>query len=187
MRIMKAVFSLFFLCMILPLSAQEKISFPGNLKYDPFYAVQMTDSDGSQYTLHNASCINPEGEIKYFAWFRRGTDKGLAEYPLDLYKVLSFELTGNYEVYPDGYTPCRVTLSSGTSFDGFLDTTGYMGGVDEEFGTYVRIYLQYNGIKSISFLHYGTYIRCPLCGDLFYNQTLADCPFDKTPLIPQNP
>ena len=187
MRRMKAVLPVFFLILILPLSAQEKISFPGNLKYDPFYAIQVTDSDGTQYTLNNASYISPEGEVKFFAWFRRGTDKGLAEYPLDLYKVLSFELTGNYEVYPDGYTPCRVVLSSGGVFDGFLDTTGYLGGVDEDFGTYGKIYLQYNGVKSIEFIHDGRYSRCPFCGALYYNLDLTECPFDQTLLTPQNP
>ncbi|MBF9017039.1 MULTISPECIES: hypothetical protein [unclassified Oceanispirochaeta] len=186
MKIMKAVLPVFLLCLILPLTAQERVSFPGNLEYDPFYAVQVEDSDGNNYTLNNASYLSPEGENKYFVWFRRGTDRGLAEYPLDLYKVSRFELTGNYEVYPDGYTPCRVELSSGDSFDGFLDTSGYLGGMDPDFGVYARIYLQYNGVKSVEFLHDGTYMRCPFCGALFYDDGIIECPFDRTPLESQN-
>jgi hypothetical protein len=185
---MRAVLPVFLLCLVLPfVSGQEKISFPGNLKYDPFYSVQVTDSDGNLYSLHNASYLNTEGERKYFVWFRRGTDRGLAEYPLDLFKIASLELTGGYEVYPDGYTPCRVVLVSGSSYEGFLDTTGYLGGMDDEFGTFARIYLQYNGIKSVVFLQDGTYKRCPFCGALYYENDSTLCPFDKTPLTPQNP
>ncbi|QEN08650.1 hypothetical protein EXM22_11875 [Oceanispirochaeta crateris] len=187
MKLMKAVLSVLFLILTISLSAQEQISFPGDLEYDPFYAMRITDSDGNRYILHNASYISPEGEVKYFVWFRRGTDKGLAEYPLDLYKVLKFELTGNYEVYPDGYTPCRVELSSGSVFDGYLDTTGYLGGIDEDFGVYGKIYLQYNGVKSIELIHDGSYSRCPFCGALFYDQNLTECPFDNTVLTAQNP
>jgi len=188
MRSMKAVLPVFLLLMNLTLAAaQEKLAFPGKLTYDPFYAVQVTDSDGTLYSLHDASYLNPEGERKYFVWFRRGTDRGLAEYPLDLFKISTLEMTGGYEVYPDGYTPCRVVLTSGAAFDGFLDTTGYLGGMDEDFGTFARIYLQYNGVKSIEFLHDGTYKRCPFCGALYYENDLAECPFDKTPLESQNP
>jgi len=188
MRVMKAVLPVcFLLCILSPAFAQEKLSFPGNLRYDPFYAVRVTDSDGDLFTLHDASYLNPEGERKYFVWFRRGTDRGLAEYPLDLFKISTLEMTGGYEVYPDGYTPCTVVLTSGSSFDGFLDTTGYLGGMDEDFGTFARIYLQYNGIRSIEFLHDGTYLRCPFCGALFYERDLTACPFDKTALTPQNP
>ena len=89
--------------------------------------------------------------------------------------------------FPDGYTPCTVELTSGNSFEGFLDTSGYIGGVDEEFGLYTRIYLQYNGVKTVEFLHDGTYKACPFCGALFYNSDLENCPFDKTPLVSQNP
>ncbi len=187
MIFMKKVLPVFLFCLILPLAAQEGISFPGNLEYDPFYTVSVEDSDGNIYSLNDASYLSPEGDRKYFVWFRRGTDRGLAEYPLDLFKITSFELTGNYEAPPDGYTPCRVELSSGEAFDGFLDTTGYLGGMDPEFGVYARIYLQYNGVKKVTFLHDGTYLRCPFCGALFYDDGVTECPFDRTPLVPQNP
>lgn len=188
MNIMKTVLPVFLICLLLPLtvSAQDKVSFPDNLVYDPFYAVQVEDSDGNYYLLNDASYLSLEGERKYFVWFRRGTSRGLAEYPLDLFKIKRFELTGNYEVYPDGYTPCRVVLSSGDSFEGFLDTTGYLGGMDPEFGVYARIYLQYNGVKSVEFLHDGSYMRCPFCEALFYEEGLTVCPFDKTVLVSQN-
>ncbi|MDC7233241.1 MAG: hypothetical protein PQJ58_08405 [Spirochaetales bacterium] len=186
MNHMKGILPVFLFILLLPAAAQDRISFPGNLVYDPFYAVEVQDSDGNLYTLNNASYISPEGENKYFVWFRRGTDRGLAEYPLDLFKVSRFELTGNYEVYPDGYTPCTIEFSSGDSFEGFLDTTGYLGGMDPEFGVYARIYLQYNGVRSVRFLHDGTYQRCPFCGALFYDEGLTECPFDKTLLEAQN-
>jgi hypothetical protein len=187
MCIRKAAVLLFLVCLTMGIAAQERLSFPGNLSYDPFYAVVLTDSDGERYTLMNASYISPEGENKFFVWFRRGTDRGLAEYPLELKNIRRFELTGDYEVFPDGYTPCRVELTSGSSFEGFLDTSGYIGGVDEDFGLYARVYLQYNGVRSVEFLHDGTYRACPFCGALFYNSELENCPFDKIPLVPQNP
>ena len=81
-------------------TAQERVDFPGSLSYDPFYAVLLTDAEGEDYTLMNASYISPEGENKYFVWFRRGTDRGLAEYPLELRKIRRFELTGDYEIFP---------------------------------------------------------------------------------------
>ena len=187
MSIRKAAVLIFLACLTTGVVAQERISFPGSLSYDPFYAVLLTDSDGTSYKLMNVSYISPEGENKYFVWFRRGTDRGLAEYPLELKKIRRFELTGDYEVFPDGYTPCTVELTSGKSFEGFLDTSGYIGGVDEDFGLYARVYLQYNGVRAVEFLHDGTYKSCPFCGALFYNSDLEVCPFDQTPLVPQNP
>ncbi|OQY35272.1 MAG: hypothetical protein B6241_01910 [Spirochaetaceae bacterium 4572_59] len=176
------------ICLILhfTLAGQDIVSFSDGLEYDPFYGMLITDSEGSVYTISNGFYQNSEGELKYFVWFRRGTDQGLAEYPLDLYKIRRLTLTGDYEIPPDGYTPCEVELTSGNSFEGFLDTSGYLAGMDEDFGSFVRIYLQYNGVKSIEFLHQGTYSRCPFCGALFYNRNYEICPFDETPLIPQN-
>ena len=168
------------------MAGQEAVGFPDGLVYDPFYAVRITDRDDNLYTLSNAFYQNPEGEVKYFVWFRRGTEQGLAEYPLDLYKILNLSLTGDYEVPPDGYTPCEITLTSGKVFQGFLDTTGYLAGMDQDFGSFVRIYLQYNGIKGVEFIHNGTYLRCPYCGALFYNSLEETCPFDRTSLLHQH-
>jgi hypothetical protein len=178
--------TLLLLALLQSLTGQETLRFPDNLSYDPFYAVAVTDSEGTVYTLLNSFYQSSEGEVKYFVWFRRGTERGLAEYPLDLFKIQRLTLTGNYEVPPDGFTPCEVELTSGSVFEGFLDTSGYLAGMDEDFGSFVRIYLQYNGIRSVDFIHNGQYRRCPFCGAFFYNRNLELCPFDQTPLQEQN-
>jgi hypothetical protein len=168
------------------LAGQETIRFPDDLVYDPFYAMKVTDRDANEYTLFNSFYQTMEGEVKYFVWFRRGTQQGLAEYPLDLYKIRKLTLTGGYNIPPDGFTPCQVELTSGGVFDGYLDTSGFFAGMDQDFGTFSRIYLQYNGIRSVEFIHNGRYQRCPFCGAIFYNDTYEDCPFDGTPLDRQN-
>ncbi len=184
---MKRIFPvLLFFQTLFFLEAQETVLFPEGLEYDPFYAVRITDSDDNSYVLSNAFYQSAEGEIKYFVWFRRGTERGVAEYPLDLFKIQSLSLTGNYEVPPDGFTPCEVELTSGDLFQGFLDTTGYFAGMDQDFGSFGRIYLNYNGITRVEFLHNGIYSRCPFCGAIFYNQLYETCPFDQTLLEWQN-
>ncbi len=173
--------------LVFSLTGQESVRFPDDLVYDPFYAISLTDSDGGQYTLFNSFYQTAEGALKYFVWFRRGTAQGLAEYPLDLFKIKRLTLTGNYEIPPDGFTPCEVELTSGSTFEGFLDTTGYLAGIDQDFGCFARIYLQYNGIRTVEFLHDGTYSRCPFCGAIYYNDRYEVCPFDQTPLESQHP
>jgi len=184
---MNRILPVLFFCALVSAAAQDVVTFPEDLSYDPFYAVKVTDSEGAVYILSNSAFMNPEGELKYFVWFRRGTREGLAEYPLDLFKIRRLELTGNYEIPPDGYTPCKVELTSGKSFEGFLDTTGYLGGMDQDFGVYARLYLNYNALRSVEFLHDGTYRRCPFCGALFYNLEQDTCPFDQTELVEQHP
>ncbi len=188
MKGMKGVVSFFhlFLCaLFLASGAEEVLNFPEEIQYDPFYAAILTDGEKEVYTLLNVSYLSPEGEQKFFVWFRRGTDRGIMEYPVSLSKIRRLELTGSYEVFPDGYTPCRITLSSGESYEGFLDTSGYFQGLDEAFGCYARIYLQYNGILTMDFLSDGRYSICPLCKALYYDRYLESCPFDGTKLLPQ--
>ena len=84
------------------------------------------------------------------------------------------------------YTPAELTLVSGEKYKIYIKSDGFLGGIDQEFGTYAMLWLQFDGIKRIEFLHDGTFRRCPECGAVFYDDQLAECPFDGSKLIKGN-
>ena len=67
----------------------------------------------------------------------------------------------------------------------YVQTDGFLGGIDEEFGTYGLLWLHHDGVERLEFRHDGTYERCPLCGSIFFDDRHETCPFDGTPLVPQ--
>ena len=169
--------------------SSERISFPGNIAYDPFYTAVIIDNDDTEYLVTNCSFISNadiKSEHKYFFWIRRGTDSGIASYTLDFNKIKSISFTGHYEDGPEGYTPAEIVLTNDKTFPVFVNTEGYLDGIDNDFGTYVRIYMNYNLIKSVTFQHNGSYKICPFCKAVYYDDTLTVCPFDGTILQNQN-
>ena len=83
------------------------------------------------------------------------------------------------------FTPARLTLSDGSEQSVLIKTDGFLGGIDEEFGTYAMLWLQHDGIEKLVFNHNGSYARCPECGAVFYDNLFDVCPFDGADLIPQ--
>ena len=89
------------------------------------------------------------------------------------------------------YTPAVLVLTS-TDEEGnnleqrvYVKTDGFLGGIDEEFGTYAMLWLRHDGVDRLEFHHDGRYVRCPLCGSIFFDDRHEVCPFDGTELIPQ--
>jgi len=82
------------------------------------------------------------------------------------------------------FTPAKLTLSDGSEQDVFIKTDGFLGGIDEDFGTYAMIWIQHDGIEKLVFNHNGSYARCPECGAIFYDDQFEACPFDGAVLIP---
>lgn len=166
----------------------ERVTFPGELVYDPFFHVTAVDSEGIIYHLTNASFIalgDASEKRSFFFWIRRGTEQGIASYTLDFNRIKSIRFTGFLEDGPPGYCPGEITLVNGKSFPCFIGCEGYLEGFDTDFGSGMRLYLNYNLMQSVTFEHGGVYRRCPYCGVIFYDDTLEVCPFDQTELIPQ--
>ena len=82
------------------------------------------------------------------------------------------------------FTPARLTLTDGTEQDVFVKTDGFLGGIDEEFGTYAMLWIRHDGIERLVFEHNGTFARCPECGAIFFDGRQSVCPFDGETLIP---
>lgn len=92
---------------------------------------------------------------------------------------------GKKEPPVPSFTPARLTLSDGTEQNVLIKTDGFLGGIDEEFGTYAMLWIQHDGIEKLVFNHNGSYARCPECGAVFYDNLFDVCPFDGADLIPQ--
>jgi len=91
---------------------------------------------------------------------------------------------GRIEPPVPSYSPAQLELTDGTVLNVYLKTDGFLGGIDEDFGTYAMLWLRHDGIEQLVFQHDGTYARCPECGAIFYDERTNICPFDKTELIP---
>ena len=90
------------------------------------------------------------------------------------------------------FTPAVLTLTDVDPTTGdnvrqtvYVKTDGFIGGIDEDFGTYGLLWLRHDGVERLEFNHDGTYVRCPLCGSIFFDDRNETCPFDGTPLVPQ--
>jgi|GEM_PF-736944 len=82
------------------------------------------------------------------------------------------------------FTPARITLTNDEVQSVFVKTDGFLGGIDEEFGTYGVYWLQNDEVEKIVFEHNGSFARCPECGAIFYDERNPVCPFDGAALVP---
>ncbi|MDA3809850.1 MAG: hypothetical protein PF518_05900 [Spirochaetaceae bacterium] len=157
-----------------------------SLNYKPFFTVRIIDNENTEFVLSDMRYFDVNEELKYFFWIRRGSELGTASYQIDFKKIKSIVFISEYDNPIPNYTASQMTLTSGEVFDVLVNTTGSIGGMDNDFGIYSEIYMNYNIIQSIEFIHDGEYKKCPFCSALFYNKTYELCPFDKTELIDQN-
>lgn len=155
------------------------------IDYDPFFTVKIIDNEDTQFVFSDMRYFDSNEELKYFFWIRRGSDLGTATYQIDFKKIKSIIFNDEYDSPIPGYTSTEMTLVSGEVFDVLVNSNGKIGGMDNDFGIYGEIYMNYNIIKSVEFIHDGQYMKCPFCGALFYNENYTECPFDKTPLTKQ--
>jgi len=176
---------LFLLLSFFFMEAQQRQVFD-DAEYDPFFSLTLVDSQDDSYRLNGAAFYNLQDQKKYFLWVRRGTTMGIVTYSLALDRIASLEFSGPYGNPDEDYTPATMTLTDGSSFEVFVGTSGYLGGYDEVFGSFGRVYLNYNQVKSITFHHDGTYSRCPYCGTIFFDQEREICPFDQFELVAGN-
>ncbi|MDC7219574.1 MAG: hypothetical protein PQJ59_06505 [Spirochaetales bacterium] len=163
---------------------QERVIFSREQSYDPFYDMEVELADGEVISLTAAAFHTMEDEQKYFFWIRRGTETGVVTYALELNRIKEIQFTDLYGKPENDYTPARITLTNGESYDIFMDTLGYLGGFDAAFGSYGRLFMHYNLVKRITFRQDGSYFLCPHCGTVYYTTGLEKCPFDNTTLIP---
>lgn len=91
------------------------------------------------------------------------------------------------------FTPAILVLTNDDETAGneeqfvYVKTDGFLGGIDEEFGTYAMLWLRHDGVDRLEFHHDGTYERCPVCGAVFFDDRHDSCPFDQALLVPQIP
>jgi hypothetical protein len=82
------------------------------------------------------------------------------------------------------FTPAKLTLTDGSVQDVQVKSDGFLGGIDEEFGTYALLWLAHDGISKLVFNHSGTFARCPECGAIYYDGRNPVCRFDGAQLTP---
>ena len=154
--------------------------------YNPFFTVKIIDNEATEFLFSDMRYLDSNNELKYFFWIRRGSDLGTATYQIDFKKIKSIIFSGEYDDPVPGYTVADLTLTSGEVFEVLVNSSGIIGGMDNDFGVYGEIYMNYNIIKSIEFIHDGEFQECSFCGAVFYDSTYTECPFDKTELTTQN-
>ncbi len=94
---------------------------------------------------------------------------------------------GIFKPVVPGYSPVVITFTDGTEQSVYIKTDGFLGGLDEEYGSYAMLWLKHYGIDKLEFMHDGTYERCPECGAVFFDGRRETCPFDKSALIGELP
>jgi hypothetical protein len=154
--------------------------------YKPFFTVKVIDNEDTEFVFADMRYFDSSEDQKYFFWIRRGSKQGTATYQIDFKKIKSIIFNADYDDPIPGYTSSKMTLVSGEVFDVLVNSNGKIGGMDQDFGIYGEIYMNYNILKSIEFIHEGEYSKCPFCGALFYNTDYSLCPFDQTALVRQN-
>ncbi|MBN2656235.1 MAG: hypothetical protein JXR86_04185 [Spirochaetales bacterium] len=157
-----------------------------SIDYEPFFSVKILDNEETEFQFSNMRYFDANREPKYFFWIRRGSELGTATYQLDFKKIKKIVFQGDYDSPLEGYTPAGMTLTSGEVFDVQVNTSGYIGGIDRDFGVYGEVYMNYNIIQSIEFVHDGTYRQCTFCGAYFYDEEIESCPFDGSELTEQH-
>jgi len=162
------------------------ILFSQSYSYKPFFTVRIVDNEDTEFLFSDMRFFDNNEKLKYFFWIRRGSDLGTATYQIDFKKIKSILFLGEYDNPIPGYTAADITLTSGEVFPVLINSTGKVGGIDNDFGIYGEVYMNYNIIKSIEFLHDGEFKYCPFCSAIFYNSDHSVCPFDKTELVDQN-
>lgn len=179
--------AIFFVLTTSTLFSQDRIGFPNNIIYDPFYSIEVIDSDGNLYRLTSASFLTMSDQKKYFLWIRRGTERGIVTSQVDFNRIQKITFTGEFGTPEGSFTPATILLTDGSEHsDVFIGTDGYLGGFDEEFASFSRIMLSYNMVKSIEFIVDGTYKICPVCFTLYYDIEIELCPFHKAELLEQD-
>ena len=123
--------------------------------YNPFFTIKVVDNEDTEFTFSDMRYFDNKDELKYFFWIRRGSEQGTATYQIDFKKIKSIVFDGEYDNPIPDYTSSQITLTSGEVFDVLVNTTGRIGGMDNDFGIYGDIYMNYNIIKSIEFIHDG--------------------------------
>lgn len=91
---------------------------------------------------------------------------------------------GNLQPSIPSFKAAEITLTDGTKQNVFVKSDGFLGGIDEEFGTYAMLWIQHDSIERLVFNHSGSYARCPECGAIFFDNRHEQCPFDGETLIP---
>lgn len=170
------------------LYGQQRVTFPDDITYDPFYAARITDNDNNEYVISNLRYLSLESGVesnKSVIFVRRGTKLGVATYPLSLSKIKSIEFNADMSERLIHYIPAEIVLVNDVTFQGFVYSNGYLAGMDNVIGSYVKLYMNYNLLKKIVFIQDGTYKYCPKCGAIFYDSRADRCPFDKTRLKKQ--
>lgn len=160
--------------------------FGQSYNYKPFFAVKIVDNENTEFFFSDMRYFTSERDLKYFFWIRRGAELGTATYQVDFKKIKSIRYKGIYDNPVPEYTAAEIMLTSGEVFDVLINSSGYIGGIDRDFGVYGEIYMNYNIIQSIEFIHEGTYSECPFCGAQFYDAELTECSFDGTALKGQH-
>lgn len=160
--------------------------FSQSFEYSPFFAVKVIDNEETEFLFSDMKYFDSKRNLKYFFWIRRGSEQGTATYQLDFKKIKSIDFTGDYDSPIPEYTQGNITLTSGEVFDVLINSTGSIGGIDKDFGVYGEVYMNYNIVQSIEFIHEGTFMKCPFCGAIFYDTDLENCSFDETPLEHQH-
>lgn len=173
----------FFLTMLFLTSS---FLFSQSYDYEPFFTVKVIDNENTEFFFSNMRYFDSSRDLKYFFWIRRGSELGTATYQLDFKKISKISFTGEYDSPIDEYTAAEIRLTSGEVFEVLVNSSGYIGGIDRDFGVYGEIYMNYNIIQSIEFIHEGRFKECPFCGAIFYESALTECSFDGTTLIDQH-
>lgn len=148
--------------------------------YDPFFVATITDNEGNIFNISKVSFLDDFKDKKFFFWMRRNS----ALYSLEFknIKKITFDSSEFSDVKYKNFSKCNVELITGEILPMYMKTTGSIEGRDRDLGSNVSLYLHYNLIKSIEFIHDGDYYICPFCGTIYWGDSVDRCIYDKTPL-----
>jgi len=186
------------LAFLIPFSAHtQSLRFSDNLRYNEYYSTTIETQNGAVYTLIDLSVLDIQAasqpasstpESMYFFWVRRLSDTGAVTYPLFFREIASIEFQGSQNGQQESlvpeFTEVSLTLIDGARQRVHIKTDCFLGGIDEDYNSYVLLWLAHDSITRLEFLHNGSPTTCSQCHAVYYDHRLRQCRFDDTPLIP---
>ncbi|MCK4815475.1 hypothetical protein KA005_06880 [bacterium] len=152
------------------------------------FACRILDTKGQELLLSDIKLRCSGMKFGQFFGAKRGESTNVQ---LQFSKIKTIKFNGILNQPISGHKLADVTMVTGKTLKAYIEIYwSYhkrhynLCGIDSDTGGDTCFIL--DQVDTITFLHDGTFKKCPLCGTVFFNSDLERCSFDKE-LLEQYP